>query len=85
VPPYYTFPVGFSVIEDATNNTYACVRTLADGGEDSILCQFEGGGVEAYDLALDPWNMENLAGRDTASVARQRRRLSALMSATGLE
>eukprot|EP00730_Choanoeca_flexa_P009141 TRINITY_DN12596_c1_g1_i3.p1 TRINITY_DN12596_c1_g1~~TRINITY_DN12596_c1_g1_i3.p1 ORF type:complete len:523 (+),score=118.70 TRINITY_DN12596_c1_g1_i3:48-1571(+) len=46
---------------DAVNNTYKCLRTLS-ATEDSIYCEFDDSEsfVEWYDIAQDPWEMNNL-------------------------
>ena len=60
-PPYFDGDVTFSTIQDAANNTYACVRTLRARGEDTQYCEWTSGEVELYDLAADQWNANNLA------------------------
>jgi len=50
----------FSTIQDATNNTYACVRSIDDDA-DFQYCEWDSGEVEAFDLVEDFWQLKNLA------------------------
>ena len=45
-------------LQDASNNTYACVRTI-NASDDTIYCQFDDAhkSVQYYDLATDEWQM----------------------------
>ena len=95
-PPLFTGQ-GFSgYMVDETNNTWSCLRTLSPG-EDSLFCQFwktwddanaTSGAkpyfVEHYDVASDPWQLNNSAaalGQQERS--RLERRLGALRRCKG--
>ena len=83
-PPYFDGDVTFSAIQDAANNTYACVRTLRARGEDTQYCEWTSGEVELYDLAADPWNANNLARAMTPDErARRHARLVELRACAG--
>jgi N-acetylglucosamine-6-sulfatase len=71
--------------QDATNNTYACVRTL-NSSSDSVFCGFDDalGFEEHYDLRSDPWQMKNTAADLPAGQAAElRAQLARLKSCKG--
>jgi N-acetylglucosamine-6-sulfatase len=58
--PLWEDAFSFASVQDSTNNTYTCLRTI-DGDVDHQYCEFVTGEVEAFDLASDPYQMLNLA------------------------
>ena len=72
-PPYFDGDVTFSAIQDAANNTYACVRTRGRGGgdaaADTMYCEFDDDEhfVEYYEHGRDPWQLKNLGKSAAAS------------------
>eukprot|EP01103_Thecamoeba_quadrilineata_P019769 TRINITY_DN8164_c0_g1_i1.p1 TRINITY_DN8164_c0_g1~~TRINITY_DN8164_c0_g1_i1.p1 ORF type:complete len:546 (+),score=102.31 TRINITY_DN8164_c0_g1_i1:152-1639(+) len=60
-PPYYQGDP-FCTCDDATNNTYRCLRTV-NATHDWQYCEFDqdGGFIEFYDVAVDFWNLNNSA------------------------
>jgi hypothetical protein len=72
--------------QDSHNNTYWCVRTLEPqaGGHNWLYCEFEGGFVEFYDIAADPWQRENMAPTTPPSILQQQhQRLAELRTCSG--
>ena len=60
LPPYYGMDPWCSC-QDATNNTYSCVRILdIPRNRSEMYCEWDTGEIEMYDLIADPWNMKNL-------------------------
>ncbi|XP_028274098.1 glucosamine (N-acetyl)-6-sulfatase (Sanfilippo disease IIID), b [Parambassis ranga] len=73
------------VCEDAYNNTYACVRTL-DGQTNMQYCEFADSEsfVEVYNLAADPYQLENILKKVDPSVLQtMNQRLIKLQSCVG--
>lgn len=73
------------VCEDACNNTYACVRTLAD--ENLQYCEFADSEsfVEVYNLTSDPHQLENIVKKvDPALLQTMNLRLIKLQSCEGV-
>lgn len=79
----------FGTIQDATNNTYDCVREInLDEGVDHQFCKFSSGEVEIFDLTVDPWQLTNLwgggvAGDDFNLYERKMKRLEELKGCKG--
>ena len=50
------------ICEDASNNTYGCVRTLQTDGKNLMYCEFSDSEtfVEVYDLEKDPHQLTNI-------------------------
>ncbi len=59
-PPKWNGTESWSLIQDSSDNTYQCIRSILPGS-DMQYCEWINGEVEAYDLIEDPWNMVNLA------------------------
>ena len=72
--------------QDAANNTYTCLRTLASE-EDSLYCQFDDSEdfVELYDMRRDPYQLDNKAyrRRRRRSAGRRRELLAAYYKCRG--
>ena len=76
---------GDIIIQDAANNTFACVRTLRARGEDTQYCEWTSGEVELYDLAAGLGERRSLAGARPAAAAELRRALTAWLREVGAE
>lgn len=73
------------VCEDAYNNTYACVRTIA-GSTDLQYCEFDDSEVfvEVYNLTSDPHQIKNIAKSiDQEILEKMNHRLMMLQSCSG--
>ncbi|XP_015208811.2 N-acetylglucosamine-6-sulfatase isoform X1 [Lepisosteus oculatus] len=74
------------VCEDASNNTYTCVRTLAEGAN-LQYCEFEDSElfVEVYNLTADPFQLINIAKTiDQEVLEKMNRRTIMLQTCSGL-
>ncbi|GKY90756.1 hypothetical protein MPSEU_000048500 [Mayamaea pseudoterrestris] len=71
---------------DALNNTYHCVRTIRNDATNSMYCEFDDDEnfVEYYDLATDPWQLDNRANELRGAPKRiLRQRLTRLKNCQG--
>ena len=79
----------FGTIQDATNNTYNCVREIdGEEGIDMQFCKFVTGEVEIYDLVDDPYQLSNLykgvgGGNDQRELDEWERKLKELKECEG--
>ena len=87
-PPLWDGNETWASIQDHTNNTYSCVRSVVPaagagagaGGNavDTQYCSWASGEAELFDLVADPWQLENLA---PALALAQREALEARLAA----
>lgn len=78
----------WSSIQDATNNTYRCVRSVrgdsAGATSDDQYCEWVTGEVEFFDLVQDPYQLRNLAPEmPSALVTVFRKKLELLATCAG--
>ena len=79
-------------INDAYNNTYHCIRTLAGlppgKDEDTMYCRFDDDEnfVELYDHTVDSWQLDNCAARAPPErIAQYEQRLKQLRACAGVD
>jgi len=60
-PPKYTGPT-FCSVQDASNNTYQCLRIL-NSTNNQLYCEFDDDVhfIELYNVTADPYELKNLA------------------------
>eukprot|EP00936_MAST-01D_sp_MAST-1D-sp1_P001392 g1392.t1 len=73
-------------VNDAYNNTYACVRSGFDGGPaDTMYCEFadDENFIEYYEHDNDPWQLKNLWPAQEAKLAPLKAKLQAFRQCKG--